>query len=86
MVGLLVNPTNQRSELVVQQIEEAARALGLSLHVLKVSTEGELDGVFASLVQLGVGALLVAQEPSYFRWREQIIALVARHAIPATYG
>jgi putative ABC transport system substrate-binding protein len=51
-----------------------------------VSTEGELDSVFVSLVQLGVGALLVAQEPSYFRWREQIIALAARHAIPATYG
>ncbi|MEA3073922.1 MAG: hypothetical protein QOD29_5368 [Alphaproteobacteria bacterium] len=86
VIGLLVNPTNPRSELVVQQIEEAARALGLRLHVLKVSTEGELDSVFVSLVQLGVGALLVAQEPSYFRWREQIIALAARHAIPATYG
>jgi len=86
VIGLLVNPTNPRSELVVQQIEEAARALGLRLHVLKVTTEGELDSAFASLVQLGVGALLVAQEPSYFRWREQIIALAARHAIPATYG
>jgi ABC-type uncharacterized transport system substrate-binding protein len=86
VIGLLVNPTNPRSELVVQQIEEAARALGLRLHVLKVSTEGELDSVFASLVKLGVGALLVAQEPSYFRWREQIIALAARHAVPATYG
>jgi putative ABC transport system substrate-binding protein len=86
VIGLLVNPTNPRSELVVQQIEEAARALGLRLHVLKASTEGELDSGFASLVQLGVGALLVAQEPSYFRWREQIIALAARHAIPATYG
>jgi putative tryptophan/tyrosine transport system substrate-binding protein len=86
VVGLLVNPTNQRSELVVQQIEEATRALGLRLHVLKVSTEGELDSVFASAVQLGVGVLLVAQEPSYFRWREQIITLAARHAIPATYG
>jgi putative tryptophan/tyrosine transport system substrate-binding protein len=46
----------------------------------------ELDSVFASLVKLGVGALLVAQEPSYLRWREQITALAARHAIPATYG
>src|SRR5262245_23489777 len=86
VIGVLVNPTNPRSELVVQQIEDAARALGLRLHLLKVATEGELDGAFASLVQLGVGALLVAQEPSYFRWREQIIALAARHAIPATYG
>ena len=86
VIGLLVNPTNPRSGLVVQQVEEAARALGLRLHVLKASTEGELDSVFASLVQLGIGALLVAQEPSYSRWREQIIALAARHAIPATYG
>jgi putative tryptophan/tyrosine transport system substrate-binding protein len=86
VIGLLVNPTNPRSGLVVQQIEEAARALGIRLHVLKASTEGELDSVFASLVQLGVGALLVAQEPSYIRWREQIIALAARHTIPTTYG
>jgi putative ABC transport system substrate-binding protein len=86
VIGLLVNPTNPRSELVVQQVEEAAHAFGFRLQVLKVSTEGELDSVFASLAQLGVGALLVAQEPSFFRWHEQIIALAARHAIPATYG
>jgi putative ABC transport system substrate-binding protein len=86
VIGILVNATNARSERVVQQIEEATRTLGIRLHVLKASTEGELDSVFASAVQLGVGALLVAQEPSYFRWREQIIALAARHAIPATYG
>lgn len=86
VIGLLVNATNPRSGLVVQQIEEAARALGIRVHVLKASTEGELDSVFASLVQLGVGALLVAQEPSYFRWREQIIAFAARHAIPTAYG
>jgi putative ABC transport system substrate-binding protein len=86
VIGLLVNPTNPRSELVVQQIAEAARPLGLRLHILKASTEGELDGAFASLVQLAVGALLVAQEPSYLRWRDHIVGLAARHAIPATYG
>jgi putative ABC transport system substrate-binding protein len=86
VIGLLVNPTNPRSELVVQQIDEATRTLGLGLHVSKVSTEDELERAFASLVQLGVGALLVAQEPSYFRWHKQIIALAARHAIPTTYG
>jgi putative ABC transport system substrate-binding protein len=85
VIGLLVNPTTPRSELVFRQMEESAGALGLRLRVLKASTEGELDSVFARLVQLGVGALLVAQEPSYLRWREQITALAARHAIP-TYG
>jgi putative tryptophan/tyrosine transport system substrate-binding protein len=85
-IGLLINPTNPRSRLVVQQMEQPARALGVSLHVLEAATEGELDSVFASLGQMGIGALLVAQEPSYFRWRERITALAARHAIPATYG
>jgi hypothetical protein len=64
VIGLLVNPTTPRSEFVFRQMEESAGALGLRLRVLKASTEGELDSVFASLVQLGVGALLVAQEPS----------------------
>jgi putative ABC transport system substrate-binding protein len=86
VIGFLVNPTNPRSELVVQQMEEPARALGLKVHVLKASTEGELDSVFASSVQLGIGALLIAQEPSYLRWRGQITALAARYTIPAAYG
>ena len=86
VIALLINPTNRRSELVVQQMEDAARELGLGLHVLKAATEGELDNVFASLPQLGVGALLVAQEPSYNRWRGQIIALASKYAIPAMYA
>src|SRR5262245_8808080 len=55
VIGLLVNPANPRSEIVIQQMEEPARALGLRLNVLKASTQGELDGVFASLVQFGIG-------------------------------
>jgi putative ABC transport system substrate-binding protein len=86
VIGFLVNPTNPRSELAVQQMAEPARALGLGLHILKASTESELHSAFASLVQLGIGAVLVAQEPSYLRWREQITALAAHHAIAAMYG
>jgi putative tryptophan/tyrosine transport system substrate-binding protein len=82
VIGLLINPTNPRSELVVRQMEEAARALRLHLEVLKASTERELDSVFARLGQVGVGALLVAQEPSYNRWRGQIIALAANSRDP----
>ena len=86
VIGLLVNPTNPRSELVTQQLEEPARALGLRLQVLKATSEGELDTVFASSVRLGVGALLVAQEPAYNRWLGQIIALASSHAIPTMYA
>jgi ABC-type uncharacterized transport system substrate-binding protein len=45
-----------------------------------------LSGAFATMVQQGASALLVAQEPSYNGWREQITALAARHAIPTMYG
>jgi putative ABC transport system substrate-binding protein len=86
VIGLLVNPTNPRSELVIQQMEEPARALGLKLHVLKATNEGELDSVFAGLMPTGVSALLVAQEPSYNRWLRQIIALGSRYAIPTMYA
>ena len=86
VIGLLVNPTNPRSELVTQQLEEPARALGLRLQVLKATSEGELDTVFASSVRLGVGALLVAQEPAYNRWLRRIIALASDRAIPTMYA
>ena len=84
--GLLVNPTNPRSELVVRLMEEPARALGLRLQVLKATTQGELDSIFAGLARLEVGALLVAQEPAYSRWLERIIALASSFAVPAMYA
>ena len=52
------------------------RSLGLSLNVLEASTEAELDTAFASPVQREVGALLVAQKPSYNRWHEHTIPIV----------
>jgi putative tryptophan/tyrosine transport system substrate-binding protein len=86
LIGFLVNPLNPRAQLLVQQMREPARSLGISLNVLEASTEGELDAAFASAVQRGVDALLVAQEPSYYRWYEHIVALAARHTMPAIYG
>jgi putative ABC transport system substrate-binding protein len=86
VIGFLVNPLNPRTQLLVQQMSEPVRSLGLSLNVLEASTEGELDTAFASAVQQGVGALLVAQEPSYNRWHEHIVALAERHKLPAMYA
>jgi putative tryptophan/tyrosine transport system substrate-binding protein len=85
-VAFLVNPKNPRAELQLQQMQEATRKLGLGLRLARASTEQELEVAFANMVQQQVGALLVAQEPSYAGWRQQITALAARHRIPATYG
>jgi putative ABC transport system substrate-binding protein len=86
VIGFLVNPLNPRNQLLVQQMRERANSLGLSLNVLEASTEAELDSVFAGAVQQAVGALLVAQEPTYNRWHEHIVALAERHNMPAMYG
>ena len=57
----------------------------MELRVLKASTEGEIDGVFATLVQLGAGALVVGPDPLFNSHREQLVVLAARHAVPVIY-
>ena len=67
-------------------MQEAARTKGLQLHVLKASSESEIDTAFASLVQLHAGALLVAADPFLSNRGEQLVALASRHAVPSIYS
>ncbi|MGB8044670.1 MAG: hypothetical protein WCF66_17070, partial [Pseudolabrys sp.] len=67
-------------------VELAAQALGQQLIVAPVTSEGELDGAFTSIVQRGAKALLVGTGPLTASNREQLVALAARHAIPAIYS
>ena len=66
-------------------MEEAARTLGLRLHILKARIESDFDAAFATIVQQRAGALLVASDPFLFSRRELLVALAARHAVPAIY-
>ena len=52
---------------------------------LNAATESEIDAVFAALVQLQAGALVVGTDPFFFSRREQLVELAARHAVPAIY-
>jgi ABC-type uncharacterized transport system substrate-binding protein len=83
--ALLVNPTGSDLELVIRAVEEAARASGWRLSILKARTEDEINTALATLVQLPVGGLVVATDPFFNSRREQIVALAARHAVPAIY-
>jgi len=86
VIALLVNPNTPSVELTMRDVQEAARAKGVQLHILKVGTEGEIDAAFASLVQLEAGALLVAGGPFFDSRREQLVALASRYAVPAIYS
>ena len=85
VIALLVNPNNSLAERMMRDVQEAARAKGVQLDILKAGTESEIDAAFASLVQLHAGALLVGSDPFFFSRREQLVALASRHAVPAIY-
>jgi putative ABC transport system substrate-binding protein len=85
IIGLLVNPTDPRTETQTTEIQEAAHALGLQIHVLNASTEGEINTAFAMLPQLRLSALLVGTSNLFTGRREQLAALAARQAVPAIY-
>jgi putative ABC transport system substrate-binding protein len=85
VIALLVNPKFPETERVMREVQEAARAKGLQLPILKASNESEIDAAFASLVQLQAGALLVGSDAFLNSRREQLVALASRHAVPAIY-
>ena len=86
VIALLVNPNNSNTERTTRDMQEAARARGVQLHILIAGTESEIDAAFATLVQLHADALVVGTDVLFFRHREQIVALAARRAIPASYS
>jgi putative tryptophan/tyrosine transport system substrate-binding protein len=86
VVALLVNPTTPLTEPETRGVRDAARSLGLQLHVVNASTESEIDAAFRTLTELRAGALVVSVDPFLNNQRAQIVALAARHAVPAIYG
>jgi putative ABC transport system substrate-binding protein len=85
VIGSLVNPTDPRAESQARDMQAAARALGLQMHVLNSSTDGALEKAFADLIHLRVGAVIVGTGEFFNTRREQIVALAAQQRVPAMY-
>ena len=84
-IAVLVNPDYPDAETQIREVQEAARSFGLQLQVMKASGERDFDTAFATLIQHRAGALLIASDPFLFSRRDQLVALAARHAVPAIY-
>jgi putative ABC transport system substrate-binding protein len=82
---VLVNPDNQNTPRNIADLQEAAHAKARQLHILKAGSESDIDVAFATLVELQAGALVVVGDPFLTSQREQLVALAARHAVPAIY-
>ena len=84
-IALLVNANNPVAERIIQDVEQAAHVKGVQLQILKASQEREIDTAFTTLSHLNVGGLLVASDAFFAVRAGQLVALAARHAVPAIY-
>jgi putative ABC transport system substrate-binding protein len=86
IIALLINPTNPGlAEPISRDMQAAARALGLQLHILRASSERDFDTVFSTLRQLRAGGLLIGDDALFTNRREQLAALALRYTVPTIF-
>ena len=86
VIGFLVNPANSNAAELTKNVEVAAARFGQKLVLLKASTESEIGTAFATLVELRAGAIVVPNDALFLTQLNHMVALAARHTIPAAYA
>jgi putative ABC transport system substrate-binding protein len=81
--ALIVNPATPLAQAESRDLLEAARVLGLELHVLQATSERDFDEVFSTLIQLHAAALLIATDGLFVARSDRLAMLTLRHAVPA---
>jgi putative tryptophan/tyrosine transport system substrate-binding protein len=84
-IALLVNPTDSNAETTLKSVRAAAHDLGLQVHVLRASTEREIDDAFAVLSQLKPGGVVIGSDVFFNTRSEQLGALASRQSVAAIY-
>ena len=85
-IGMVSDQSNPNAEGDVKNALAAAAALGRTLHVANVAAQSDIDAAFAALVAQQVAAVFVAPHANFRIWRERVLALAARHALPASFS
>ena len=84
-IGFLTNPHFASADSQLRDVQEAARALGLKIHVLPASTEAEIDAVFETIVREQISAVKVGADPFLDNQRNKLVALAARYSVTTMY-
>ena len=84
-IALLVNPNGLQAATQVQDMQDAVRARGWTLHVARPSSPGELDTAFAAIAQSGAAVLIEGNDPLFIDQRKHIVALTLQHKIPTIF-
>jgi len=86
LIALLVNPADPvLADTLSRDLQMAARAIRQQILVVSASTESDIDTAFTTLVEQRVGGLVVGNDPFFNARPDQLVALAARHAVPAIY-
>ena len=83
--ALLVDPNYSTTDAQVRDVQKASARLGVQLVVARANSERDIEAAFATFVQQRAAALLVGASPFFNNRRDQLVALAARHNLPATY-
>jgi putative tryptophan/tyrosine transport system substrate-binding protein len=86
LIGFLVNPPNPNAAADTTEIQEAARALGLHVHIEKASNEHQIEAAFAAFAEKRLDAVMVAADAYFRSRRDQFAVLAAQYVLPVTYA
>jgi putative tryptophan/tyrosine transport system substrate-binding protein len=86
IVAIIVNPNNPQADQQLQELQAAARMLGIQVEAFKAGTPNEIDTAFANVVQRRASALHMAGDAFFKTRREQFIVLSARHVLPTVFS
>ena len=85
-IAVLADPTNADADAKAKDLQAAANAIGLKIEINRLTSNREFEPAVASAVERGAGALFISNEVLFTGNREQIVALAARHKMPASYA
>jgi putative ABC transport system substrate-binding protein len=86
VIAALVNPSVSTAEPDAGELQVAAKAVGLELHIIGANSDRSLSIAFTKLAELRAGACLVQADPFLDSQREKLVEFFAEHAIPAGYA
>jgi len=85
VIALLTHPNSPDASEELRDLNTAAKSIGQELLVVSATSDRDFEAAFASIVRHRAGALLIGQDPFLFQAGGQLVALAARHRIPAIY-
>ena len=84
--AVLVNPEGAQSQSVIAEVQTAASTLGAQLEILTVTSNRDINPVFAAVAQKRPDGLLISPDPLFTNRLVQLATLSARHVMPTIYS